>query len=516
MESLEETKTRIKGFIQEIDPTVDLAPGSVLNELIVKLGSYVQNAIYNEIQDLKAQASIITASSYSDEEQVDTIIDQIASNYNVTRLSETKSTGVVRVRVSQNKSYQLPTTFRLYQPSIDKYYVTTQAYSIQSEGGDIQLKTEGDGTFYFLLPVEAEEAGTSSQLSQGTILTLSENQRLSQFVSAEANTAFTSGRNNETNTSLISRLQQGLSTKTLTTPVSIKARLQELYPSIKSVSVVGAGSDELRRSKHNLFGVDTLGMVDVYIRSTNAIEQAVLTKGPEAAPQTGRRKVTLTAEDGAAGFYRVIGVYSNSGSTRVIHTITDITYGVSIPDSSYTNYIVTSQEARFSTYQQVEIEFEVSESAVPTEVEVQVDYQPNIKEIQDLFLSEEERIPCADYLVKAVIPCFVTVDVKIQLAIGTTVDTNKIREDIFDYINSISTGDSVNASDIVKICHQYDIKRVNLPMILRGSIYQPNGILKSISSNDSLVIPSDTTNSVSTKTTQFFVSLSDINITTAN
>ena len=131
---------------------------------------------------------------------------------------------------------------------------------------------------------------------------------------------------------------------------------------------------------------------------------------------------------------------------------------------------------------------------------------PSIKDIQQVFLNDTTRIACADYLVKAVLPCFVNFNITLVKATpSSVVDTASLKQDIFKYVNSIPFGENLYISEIVKICHNYPIKQVNLPITLSGSILANDGSTVTITGNNELQIPTNLSLGISPNTTMFFI-----------
>ena len=129
--------------------------------------------------------------------------------------------------------------------------------------------------------------------------------------------------------------------------------------------------------------------------------------------------------------------------------------------------------------------------------------------MQDLMLSDEYRLACADYLVKAVIPCFVSLDIKLIKKRSTdtfeSLNLQNLKKDLFTYINTIPFGGELHASNIVDICHNYDIKRVDLPITMIGNILCPDGSTITVQDSDVLAIPYNLSKGVTPKTSLYFI-----------
>jgi hypothetical protein len=86
-----------------------------------------------------------------------------------------------------------------------------------------------------------------------------------------------------------------------------------------------------------------------------------------------------------------------------------------------------------------------------------------------------------------------------------SINIPQMKQDIFNYVNTIPFGESLYASKIVEICHNYPIKRVDLPISMSGLIYGVDGSTQLISNSDVLTIPTNLTAGVTPKTTAYFI-----------
>lgn len=501
-ETIQDTQLRLETIIRDNYPTVDIAPGSVLHELLIKLNAVLQNPITNATTELN-QANAISEVIASETDTYSPIIDAIASNYNTTRGEGKKSIGKIKVIVTNQTNYFIRAGSVFYQPVVKLNYLVQNTYRVTSnptETDDLALIKEG-ALYYFVIPVEAEFVGSEYQISDGAKFSTGDNFSLNGFVDAMAYGSFTSGLPTDSDKVLISRYQEGLSNKSLLTTKSIQFRLQELYPNVRDVSLVGANDAEMSRSKQNLFGLSTLGMADVYIRSSFGPETVQITK--EGTQTNGVWSISLDSND-VPGFYRVISVLpSGAGLTGTL--VNTVTYDYSLSGFVPANTINNVREARFSKYQTATIAFEYQSSETNLDFDVVVSYQPNIGEIQDLFLSSDERIACADYLAKAALPCFVSVGLTVQRKNpNVELPVEKIKQDIYNYINSIKFGEKLYTSKIIDICHNYDIQYVKFPINVSADIYTDSSTVISLKSTDTLSIPTDLSVGVSPKTTLFF------------
>jgi hypothetical protein len=500
-ESVETTQQRIEAIIKETNPSVDLGPGSVLSELLTKLCATAQNPIKNDIDAVNTSNSVVSALN-SIEDTFNPVIDGVASNYNTTRNQGSKSAGIIKVYVAANRSYYVIENLSFYQPAINLNYLTTNRFDVKANpttSEELQLFTEG-GLYYFLLPVEAETVGANYQVSDQAVFTLTKPDSLSGFVSAQAYGNFTTGLPLEADKELIARFQESLTNKLLLTNKAISARLRDFYPTFQDVSIIGANAPEMTRAKHNIFGISTLGMADVYVRTALGAETKTVTK---TATLINNKWTIVLDHDDIAGFYRIISITPKA--VNIAGSISFTTeYSFNNTAFSPSNSLTTITEARFTKYQICTVTFEYPSQGTSLDVNVTAMHQPQIKEIQDLFLASDERIACADYLVRAAIPCYVTVALTIHKRTSLSViPLDTLKQDIFNYINKLKFGDTVKVSEIVQICHNYDIKRVELPIVITGDIYAPDSTITAISSRDELIIPTVVAKGISKDTTIF-------------
>lgn len=529
-ESLLDTKTRLETFISESFPAADISPGSVLNELLIKLAATIQNPIKNDIDDLSQTNTVIKVLE-SPTDTYNPIIDGLASNYNVVRNSGSKCTGKLKITVNSSDTLFIDAGFSFTQNVLKLNYLANASYRITTnprEDKDIKLTKVGPNSplYFFILPVIAEDVGSQYQLYDKISVNLTIPNSLFGFVDAKAYGSFSTGLALETDKELITRFKLGMSHKTLLTKDSIKSKISELYPNLQDLSVVSSSDPEMTRNKQNLLGISTLGTADVYFRNSIGLETLNIEK---SAVKTGDTTWEMSLDyKTAAGFYRIISILpKDTDLTGTLEFDTEFDYNNSI--FTETNLINNKYEGRFTKYQTATVTFTLDESVYDLPIKsvgdemifnVLVTYQPNIADIQNIFL--ENRILCADYLVKAMIPCFVSIDLKLERN-NTFSDfpVDLLKQDIYKYINGLKIGEDLQASKIIDICHNYDIKRVKLPIKLSGEIFTNHSTTININSRDVLSIPTNYSMGISKKTTGFIVNYfntgvdPDVNITDA-
>lgn len=518
-ETLTATLTRLTAFIEQNFSDVETGPGSVISELLLKLAAQIQNTQYNTIASLSQGAAIKAVRESTETATYSPIIDLIASNYNTTRSLGVKVAGRIKVTVSEQVGYTLRTGLTFVQPSLGLNYKLTTDVRISATPsatlGELQLYSD-NGLYYFILPVLAENEGAAYQLSSGTTFDVAEQSFITKFVKAEAYGNFASGKSPETDKELVANIQHKLGNSRLTTAGGIANRFSAMFPGFQTLSVCGANDAEMLRSKRNVLGISTFGKADVYVRSSLGPETIEVTKtAVKTAVNTWR--VVLDNTD-IPGFYEIKSIIPvtkelNLGGTLIL--IGSVDYSTAFYGSTRNNEISTNSDSRFTKYQTAVATFTYAE--IPTlaigstaNFKIRATYQPNILEMQDLLLQDDERLACADYLVKAAVPCMVSLSLNLvkkrSTDTYTSLNLQSLKKDIFTYINSIPFGGELHASNIVDICHNYDIKRVDLPLTMAGQIVCPDGGAPiTLTDTDVLTIPTHLSRGVSPKTTLYFI-----------
>jgi hypothetical protein len=102
---------------------------------------------------------------------------------------------------------------------------------------------------------------------------------------------------------------------------------------------------------------------------------------------------------------------------------------------------------------------------------------PLIAELQDFIGGRDVRDPGGDVLVKAAVPCFLSINFDIEQAAGETApDLTVIRNQIAATVNARDFPGQLHSSIIADIVHNYLTKRQALgPIDLHGRIRQPDG-----------------------------------------
>ena len=515
-------------------PTLDTSPGTTIYELLVRPAALLYLTSKTQVQAALATLSLAAVTAQPALAS-DAVVDAILSNWGITRQDGTPAVGFVRVTVSRNAVYALAAGQQFVSPS-GLVFATTSAYVVvASPTSASQLAlypadTLGD-QFYFLVPVTAAAAGLAYQLAGQT--QLAPQPAIPNLVSSFSFGEFSGAADGETTPGLIARLPQGLSAKNLLSRAALRAGIGAAFPTLQSVAVQGFGDSALIRGGDNIFGIKTPGRADVWVRTLPGLSAqtvpALATQVALNADGTALYTVSLSAAQ-SAGAYLISAVLppaslslttagtANAGTSSSLlgsYALGPQTYGFDAEASAAAgNPVGSAAEAAFSVYSTLTCQFTVAptdRTLDPTlAVNVQTVGQPGIPAIQALLDDPDTRAACADYLVRAAVPCFCNVS-PVTVYAAASVDPTVLRTALYAAITGTEPGTPLLADALVLALRNVPgVTRVDLPLRLAGRIYAPDGTTIDLASQNALVIPAVPASQVVPETVAWFVSLEDL------
>lgn len=140
----------------------------------------------------------------------------------------------------------------------------------------------------------------------------------------------------------------------------------------------------------------------------------------------------------------------------------------------------------------------------------------SLADIQSFVNTRQRQSPTADYLVKAAIPCIVSVDITIGYRAGSLApDIAVVQQAVADAVNSVT----FDAADLQA---SFIIDRVStalagsgyviMPITLTGTLYNPDGTTTPLSNSNYLAIPDNTTLGVSRRNTAYYCYPSNVTV----
>ena len=504
----EENQALIASYLE--GQNIDARPGTVINELVVKTCAGVFAGSEASFTKTLDNLDIQTAE--------DEYAAQLLKNYGLEVQSAGPGSGYMLMLSDSDEDLVIRKTVSFqtgsYTITLNRDYIGTKDHSDVSSDIYLPLKKYNEELYYMLIP------GTTVQdvvnpILPGTALVPS--QEVTGLVSAEVATPFLTTQKSRTLDDLKEEVVNGVSAKIMAGPAHIKALLEESDDiSVIDSSVVGMNDVEMLRDNKNIFGASSGGYVDVYVKTAEYAHSKEITKKAQRVSEN-RYSIFMNKDD-APGFYNVNSVvYGDNTKTSDI-TMFSYTFGADQSDAQFKSYFPEPADARFSAYQNCVVEFDydgIPEDVSEPEFTVNVSYMPNIELVQDFVTDPETRAPAADYVVKAAVPVFMSIEVVVSYVItGDRPDTDAIRDKVAEVVNSVPQGQKfLSGAEIAcAIQELYPESVVKLPVILDGFIFDNAGNIVYERSINTLVVPNLPERGVTYKTTVFMVNPTNIDV----
>lgn len=525
---VDQTFAELNELMQEAHPEIELTRG-VFADLVQFFSAVLGTKNQTEIDRLIRSGSLLEIQkdpALAD----DTIVDRVFSNYRVERKTGENAVGSIQVIVSKDVSVTIEKglifTANGVQFAADEAFVGRSTGSIIQASTDRPMAQLADGNFAFTITATAVEAGSQGNIQRGTLMIPTS--LPANFVTAFASTDFINGFPTETNAEVLTRLQEGIAAKAWSNRVNISALVKENFDRVLHVSTIGFGDPEMSRDQHSIFPVSFGGRQDSYTQTRELFQETTLEKTAtlvDTAAEGGIWQFSIGRDD-APGFYEVSSIKLPSASaddngfvpTSDSRTVDLSTAGEFVPD------IETAKEGIYSRYQTAVIQFLDPQTSVTDKVvgESAQDYtigvlaMPEIKAIQDFANQRDQRPPAADNLVKAPVPCFLSVNFTVRVAAGSEgdVDTAQIRNDVAATVNNLGFCGQLHASTVADVVHNTISGKTAIGAVdMFGRIRRPDGQQVFIRDDAVLEIPEQPGEFVTGRTTIFYLPVDNIGVT---
>jgi hypothetical protein len=528
---VQELLATFKQFVKERHPEVELSRG-VFHDLVLYFNSVLNAAVQENISRVLQSNSLLAISQNPDLADP-VLVDQVLSNFNLTRSGGAAAVGDVIVVVNQAVPTQINSAIRLTANGVTFYptrtFVGVPPGDSAAADGSRAMVAVGDGTYAFKITVFATEIGATGNIPRGTKLVpdIAPN----NVAAMAAATDFIRGADAPTNAEYIAKLPDGLAAKTIGGRRSFTSfiRAQPEFQNIRHMSVIGFGDAEQKRDQHGLFPVSGGGRVDIYAQ-THDIAQKVdhlleaLYIGPvNPGDLTAGTiwQITFT-KNTAPGFYAVTRIAKLNDTENTGYEIISSVPGYNLDGNEFTPDIQSNVESAYTRYKTLTVQFVDADTQLTglTPRQSKAIYAvttiglPLIGELQDFISGADSRCRTADVLVKAAVPCFTSISFKVRRAANeVNPDFAAMKREIVTAVSKIGFAGQLSASVISSAAHKYLSGQQALSELdIFGRILRPDGQIVYLRNNERIIVPNDPENLVSPKTVVFFVSEADIEI----
>jgi hypothetical protein len=515
-------------MLQEAAPEIDLRRG-VVHDLVVYYGGVL--GAKNQVEQDRLRRSLSLLEIQNDPTLADDdTVDQLASNYRVTRRPGSQAVGELTIVVSLAADVTIGVGSRFVANGLG--FVTTAAYVARVDSGAVVLETDRilrtrrDGNYEFSVPVTAEAVGSAYELRAGTSV-VSEDPPPG-YVKAYVSDDFVGGVDADDNATLIARFVHGMSAKTLCTRDNMSALLRESFPDVVSDSIVGFGDAEMLRDRHTVFAVSMGGRIDWYVRTRPLYRRYSTTVEASLVELPGDGSAVWQISFGRDEFPGLYYVSVLPGDADDFLGSLDVTLdsreadltpldGELVPD------IVSAVEAEYSRFQAVVLRFRDPSPTAGLTVGATAEYNAivhaveDLSAIQTLVSGRDVRHAAGDVLIKAPVPCFVSLSFTITVEAGQPEpDTGAIATDLADLVNHYGFAGRLPASALSDRVHNALGGRSSVSAIdMFARIRYPGGHWQVLRSSELLSVPDDPAVMVSGRTVAFYLDPADVSISVA-
>lgn len=384
-------------------PTIDLRDGSPLRDIVIRptatLIALCGKAVEKHLRDNRIDG--ITDSTPT------STVDSILSNFFVKRKVGNKARVLVRVKYAAS----LPTDSVTLTPSstfsvdnINKYVPIGTNYLVKNAEGGLQYYTSvGESYWYADILCDSQAEGTQYNISGGTEF-LYFSVFDPYFIGATALSLVTKSVETETNTALVARAPEAISTRNLINKISIPAQLNAEFNYLNDIVVSGMGDYEMMRDYRTIpvppSGVVTPfhigGYVDVYLK-TELVERVVQVKTNSAG------EVLITGVDpivrirlpapGESSTSTIYGTAKETGSDAVLSDYEGFVY----TDSNYApGGFFHEAETGYSSMQNIRI-YRAAPMTPNKCFDIKVLQWDNVSSVQTFLDDVTKRVVCANY-----------------------------------------------------------------------------------------------------------------------
>jgi uncharacterized phage protein gp47/JayE len=518
----------LKTFLAEEYPSMDLSEGRVLRDLLIRPAA-IFHTLNNTNLDVERRSHSLQAINEDPALADDEIVDSVLSNFLITRSVGTKATGQITIIISSNltTSVQQGTIFTangLNYVTAQTFIGVTEADAVISSQQKL-ITLRSDGTYAFTIPVEAEAEGSAYQARRNTRFTM--NPAPGNLIDTVAAEDFTGGTDTETNEELVGQLAGGVTPSVFSGRAQIDALIHDEVPETVAVSIVGFGDAEMLRDKHNLFEIAYGGKADIWAKTRALPESLSLVVEATLVDAATKLFQFNVGRDEAPGFYLIEGVFpedapENYGTLEITGETRSL--DLSQDSNEFVPNVANIVEGAYSRYQTSIVQFKapdvdvtgMTEGSSKVTFRVNILYLPDIKTLQEKAVDRNSRNPQADYLVRAPVPAFVALNLKVQYpASSEAPEASTIKQAIVDRVNGLGfeTG-QLPASIIHDAVHNVAGNNVIVvsPLDFFCQIRRPDGTIITIRDADGITVPNEPALGVTSRTTIFFLEMDSVDV----
>lgn len=249
----------------------DFRKGGALRDFAVVALSSIFAYLRREVDYVKARQSLLLLGTLAGVD-VDRAVDEILSNWFLTRKDGTYTRGTVTIYLTDDSAFTVTTAMRFYRADGSVYkpdYLTDQAFG----AGDMSPVTDSSGvviSYALRIPIVAVNTGAVSDVTPQAFTDYSP--RSSRVMRVENENRLTTGDDTESTTDFLSRAETAVTTRNMASARSVDATIRDTFSSVENLVVIGYGDPEMIRDLVSDTGsairIHVGAAADAFLRST--------------------------------------------------------------------------------------------------------------------------------------------------------------------------------------------------------------------------------------------------------
>ena len=263
-------ETLLETYLTNAFPDTDFTKGGAVRDLVIGALAYIYAYLQKERDYVRARQSLLTLGALTGTD-VDDAVDEILSNWFVTRNTGRQSTGTATVFLSSSASILIPVTALFFKtPSLR--FVINSKIDLAYDADDLTPVSDSSGAvvaYQLRVPLKSIDFGASYDIDPGPFVDFTKFS--SNIIRVENANKFTGGTSTEDTTSMIERSATAVSVHDLNSARSIDVVLKDTFSSVDDVTVIGYGDEEMSRDlvleEATGTRIHAGGHVDAYLRT---------------------------------------------------------------------------------------------------------------------------------------------------------------------------------------------------------------------------------------------------------
>lgn len=476
--------TFLEQYLQTKLTKYDFSVGTANRDIAINAMAYLTAFFRQEISYVKNRQSLLKLADISEDDSADEVVDEILSDWFLTRKTGELSHGYATLRFSRNNiGVVLITQDHIFRKGgldfrLDGVSITLQTTSLTRNVDNL-------GSVYYTasIPLVADQVGPEYDIEAGPF---DEVPKISPYlVRAEALSKFSGGATKETSAQMIERSKNAITVRDLNTQLSIKTVLTDKFSQVSEVSPIGYGDPEMMRDKLEVpRGAGTFitihrgSMVDAYLKLPVEFSKTY----------TGQ----FTSSQGlSVQNYQVNGVSITAVQLPLfpIYKIRALLDNSTSPATEVPFTIVSPKIDTWNSNRQ-EIYLSVGTEYFGQYLDLLYDTVTGYDEVQTFVEENRNRIIVADLLCKAAFPLYLSFELKYSPSVSDIADIEAAKRSLATYIQDRTIGAEFRVSEIIdKFVKDNPGQIVQLPFVVVGTLLLPNGTTLSITYTDRIEAP---------------------------